>query len=164
MVDRLVVVAHNLRSAHNVGALFRTAEGLGVAKLYLTGYTPYPVAPNDTRLPHVAKRAESQINKTALGANEYLAWEHLEQLESLVGQLKEQGFRVVGLEQADSSISLEEFAPSAKLALLIGNEPKGIDSQALDLCDAVVEIPMRGRKESFNVVQAAAIAIYQIMR
>ena len=83
-MNKIVVIAHNVRSANNVGSLFRTAEGLGVKKLYLSGYTPYPAMPTDERLPHTASKVSKQINKTALGAEESLAWGHIKDTASLI--------------------------------------------------------------------------------
>jgi 23S rRNA (guanosine2251-2'-O)-methyltransferase len=155
-----VLIAHNLRSAHNVGSLLRTAEGLGVTEVFLTGYTPYPLAKNDARLPHLAQKIDRQIAKTALGAEKLVAWHHRSDLEQLMGELKGRGFVITGLEQTPESVALQDFEPPQKLALAVGREVEGIEPEVLALCDQLVEIPMLGRKESFNVVQAAAMALY----
>lgn len=156
----IVVIAHDIRSTHNVGSLLRTCEGLGVAQLYLTGYTPYPPMAGDDRLPHVAAKLGRQIAKTALGAETLLPWRHEADIAALITRLQADGYTVVALEQAPDSIPLPQFAPPAKLAVLLGREVEGIDPALLQLCDTTVEIPMYGRKESFNVVQAAAMALY----
>lgn len=156
----IVIIAHDIRSCHNVGSLLRTAEGLGIEKVYLTGYTPYPQTDYDSRLPHVAQKIDKQISKTALGAERMLPWEHADEVLPLLSGLRTDGYEIVGLEQAPHSIALPEYMPPEKLAILLGREVEGIDRQLLDICDLIVEIPMKGKKESFNVVQSAAIAMY----
>lgn len=163
MKREIVVVAHNIRSTYNVGSLFRTCDGLGVHKLYLTGYTPYPKANEDGRLPHVSERAGRQISKTALGAEQAVQWEHYDDVSALIGQLKSEGYVVVGLEQSRGSIPLHAYKPEEKVALLLGEEIKGIDPKLLEICDQIVEITMSGKKESFNVAVAAAITLYHIL-
>jgi len=156
----LVLIVHNVRSCHNVGSLLRTAEGLGVQKVYLTGYTPYPLTPNDRRLPHIANKAHAQIHKTALGAENLVSWQHSPDLESVITQLKEGGFTLAAIEQTKNSIALPSYNPPGKLALIVGREVEGIEPEALAMCDQILEIPMHGQKESFNVVQAAAMVLY----
>ena len=156
----IVLVAHNLRSAHNVGSLLRTAEGLGVKKVYLTGYTPYPIEQSDERLPHIRQKVEQKIHKTALGAEHMIDWQWCVEIQPLIEKLKSRGFTVVALEQAIKSIPLPEFSVPPKIAVIVGREPHGIEAEILALCDKIVEIPMAGNKESFNVVQAAAMALY----
>src|SRR2546430_11852145 len=95
----IILIAHNLRSCHNVGSLLRTAEGLGIEKVILSGYTPYPMHTNDRRLPHLAQKITKQIHKTALGAEETLAWEHHADLLPVLARLKKRGYAVAGLEQ-----------------------------------------------------------------
>jgi len=159
----IVVIAHDIRSTHNVGSLLRTCEGLGLEHVYLTGYTPYPaVEHGETRLPHIAAKLTRQIQKTALGADTMVSWTHDEDIRSRIVQLKQAGYAVVALEQTAQSIPLPDYPPPDKVALLLGREVEGIDPEILALCDAAVEIPMSGRKESFNVVQAAAMALYHL--
>lgn len=157
---RIILIAHNLRSSHNVGSLLRTAEGLGVERLYLTGYTPYPLAPGDTRLPHIARKVDKQITKTALGAEKMAHWQHEENVEELIKKLHRENFAVVAVEQGSEAVKLQGFHAPERLALLVGREVEGIEPKVLELCDQLVEIPMFGHKESFNVVQAAAMALY----
>ena len=157
---RLILIAHDIRSTHNVGSLLRTAEGLGVEKIYLTGYTPYPRSKDDGRLPHQAVKIHSQIVKTSLGAENMIDWEHYEAVSQVIAQLRSQGFTVVALEQAGDSIALPDYKPPAKLAIIVGNEVKGLGSEIFDKVDLTLEIPMFGDKESFNVVQASAMALY----
>jgi 23S rRNA (guanosine2251-2'-O)-methyltransferase len=157
---QIALIAHNLRSAHNVGSLLRTAEGLGVQQVILTGYTPYPLAKSDDRLPHLAQKVDRQIAKTSLGAEKTVNWHHGAEVDSVMAHLKRQGFVIAALEQAPGSIKLNEFRPPDKLALIVGREVEGLESEVLDNSDLIVEIPMLGQKESFNVAAAAAIALY----
>lgn len=156
----IILIAHNLRSSHNVGSLLRTAEGLGVETVYLTGYTPYPLADGDTRLPHIARKVHKQIQKTALDAEISQAWKHLPSVTELIADLKKSGYIVTAVEQSNSSTPLPSFSPPGKVALLVGREVEGVEPEILDLMDSHLEIPMYGSKESFNVVQAAAMALY----
>lgn len=161
-MTELILIAHNLRSAHNVGSLLRTSEGLGVQQVYLTGYTPYPLEADDDRLPHLAQKTDKQIAKTALGAEKSQAWRHAADINTVLAGLKNRGFTVAALEQAPGATNLPDFDPPEKLALIVGREVEGIEPEILAVCDRILEIPMFGRKESFNVVQAAAMALYQI--
>jgi 23S rRNA (guanosine2251-2'-O)-methyltransferase len=154
----LVLIAHNLRSIHNVGSLLRTAEGLGVDEVYLTGYTPYPSRPGDKRLPHLASKLDKQIAKTALGAERQLGVHA--KIEEIILMLQEQGHKIAAVEQIENSVKLPDLKPPSKLALIVGREVEGIESEIIDLCDFALEIPMYGKKESFNVVQAAAMVLY----
>jgi tRNA G18 (ribose-2'-O)-methylase SpoU len=135
---------------------------LGVEKIYLTGYTPYPLQDNDPRLPHLAQKTTHQIHKTALGAENSMLWEHDDNIIKLLLELKNKNYQIVGLEQTAHSIQLQKFKPTDKLALIVGNEIGGIESAIINLADVLVEIPMFGKKESFNVAQAAAISLYHI--
>ena len=156
----IVVIAHNLRSAHNVGSLLRTSEGLGVSKVYLTGYTPYPQSKSDERLPHIAKKVNKMVSKTALGAENQIKWSNRQDVLEVITQLKKDGYKVIGLEQTPKSISLPKFEPPEKIAIILGREVEGLEKDIINQCDGAIEIPMFGMKESFNVVQAAAMAIY----
>lgn len=158
----VVVVAHNIRSVHNVGSIFRTCEGFGVAKLYLTGYTPYPELVQDKRLPHIRNKLSNQINKTALGAEYFVAFEYHDSITSLILELREESFSIIGLEQTPQSTLLPDFKTPEATALVLGEEVLGIPKEVRDLCDNFVEIPMRGRKESFNVSVATGVALYAI--
>lgn len=157
---RIVVIAHNIRSTHNVGAIFRTAEGFGVEKIYLTGYSPYPSFPGDPRLPHLAEKIEKQIHKTALGAERFVSFEHQEEVGTIISRLKHDGFDIIGLEQTYDAVPLNDFVPPSNCALLLGEEVKGIHEDVRSLCGSFVEIPMHGLKESFNVSVATGIALY----
>lgn len=159
-MPEIIVIAHNIRSIHNVGSIFRTAEGFGVSKLILSGYTPYPTVPDDTRLPHLSNALSQKIHKTALGAETLVPYEYT--LEPPIQKLRSEGFSIIGLEQNETSIPLETYNPTQKIALLLGEEVKGIPEELLSACDTLVEIPMFGKKESFNVSVAAGIALYRL--
>jgi 23S rRNA (guanosine2251-2'-O)-methyltransferase len=159
---KLVVIAHNIRSTHNVGSLLRTADGLGVDKVYFTGYTPYPQMEADPRLPHLALKLNKQISKTALGAEQTVDWMHSDSVTEIIDVLRAQNFLILGLEQTPNSILLPNYKQSNDVALILGSEVDGMDATLITLCDEILEIPMFGKKESFNVVQAAAMAMYQL--
>lgn len=162
MDKRIVLIINNIRSTHNVGSIMRTADGFGVKQIYFTGYTPYPGSKNDNRLPHISSKLSSQIHKTALGAENTIKWSHSPNIHNLINQLKSDNYEIIALEQNTKSISINEYYSSNNVAIILGNEVSGIDDNLLQLCDTVVEIPMFGKKESFNVVQATAIMLYQI--
>ncbi len=161
VVKSIILIAHNLRSCHNVGSLLRTAEGLGATEVVLSGYTPYPLLPRDDRLPHLAAKIGRQIQKTALGAETSQPWRHEASIEQVLARLRTDGYSIAAIEQAVSSISLPKFRAPDKIALLVGREVEGVEPEVLAQVDTVLEIPMFGSKESFNVVQAAAMALYQ---
>lgn len=155
----IILIAHDIRSAHNVGSLLRTAECLGVRHVYFTGYTPYPALEHDERLPHIAAKLTKQIQKTSLGTETMLPWSHESDVEVLMARLQAEGYTLVALEQDPTSIPLPDFQAPEKLALLIGREVEGIAPELLKQCKTIVEIPQFGQKESLNVVQATAIAL-----
>ena len=174
-MPEIIVIAHNIRSAHNVGAIFRTCEGFGVQRLILSGYTPYPdlalqptppqcaYQPEETvradpRLPHIREKITRQIHKTALGAEALVPFDYQPELD--LEQFA--GYRIVALEQAPISVSLQQYQPPSKLVLLLGEEVHGIPAETLALVDDIIEIPMYGQKESFNVSVATGIALYAL--
>lgn len=138
----------------------RTTEGLGVSRIILSGHTPYPMHEADERLPHEARKVHKQISKTALGAEQYLPWNFSTDIDHDIAKLRSEGFQIFAIEQTATSTQLPKFKPPDKIALIAGNEVTGLDELTLSLCDGSLEIPMFGRKESFNVVQAAAMALY----
>jgi tRNA G18 (ribose-2'-O)-methylase SpoU len=156
----IVLIAHNLRSCHNVGSLLRTAEGLGVSEVILSGYTPFPQLADDPRLPHLALKIDKQIHKTALGAETQQKWRQRENIEEILEELRSQGFALAAIEQAEKSTRLPGFEVPEKIALLVGREVEGVEPGVLKQMDTILEIPMFGHKESFNVVQAAAMGLY----
>ena len=156
---QLRVIAHNIRSTYNVGAILRSCDGFGVEVFYATGYTPYPTIKNDARLPHERERLTRYIAKTALGAELSVPIEHMATCTELIKSLKSQGFTIVALEQSPTSVPLSAYTPSDKIALLLGEEVHGIAPELQAQSDVILEIPMAGRKESFNVSVAAGIAL-----
>lgn len=160
MVPEIIVIAHNIRSTHNVGAIFRTAEGFGVSKIIFSGYTPYPRIPSDSRLPHIAEKLTAQIHKTALDAETIVPFVYQETPD--IDSLKNDGYTIVGLEQDKRSHVLPNYTPPTKIALLLGEEVEGIASDLIARCDDLIEIPMMGKKESYNVSVATGIALYAL--
>lgn len=156
----IIVLAHNIRSTHNVGSIFRTCEGFGVTQLVLSGYTPYPLIENDTRLPHIARKITEQIHKTALDAEQLVPFRYVERPD--FDEFKRNGFRIVGLEQDERSVDITRYETPDKVVLILGEEVEGINSELRKLCDDIIEIPMKGRKESFNVSVAAGIALFHL--
>lgn len=158
------LILHNIRSTHNVGALFRTAEGFGVREIILSGYTPYPKLPDDRRLPHIAEKLTKQIHKTALGAESLVPFKQFETQQEMLAYIEAQQLPLTALEQDEASVSLYTFTPKEPIALLLGEEVDGISNELLNHCSNTLEIPMVGKKESFNVSVAAGIALYQLYK
>jgi 23S rRNA (guanosine2251-2'-O)-methyltransferase len=161
-MPKIVLIAHDIRSTHNVGSILRTADCLGADMVYLTGYTPYPMVKNDDRLPHMAKKLNSQIQKTALGAELTTKWSHNSDIKPVIDDLRSKGVEIVALEQSSRSEPLSKLKPSGDIALIVGNEVTGLEKAVLEIVDKIVEIPMSGSKESLNVAQATAIGLYQL--
>lgn len=164
----MILVLHNIRSTYNVGAILRTAEGFGAKRVVLSGYTPR--VHDENLLPHLREKLDKEIHKTALGAENmldiYSSGDILKELE----KLQSQGWKIVGLENNVSNLPLCSLCDSNlrkkltdKVVLVLGEEVGGIDYSFYDIIDLFVEIPMRGKKESFNVSVAAGIAMYAIM-
>lgn len=158
----ITLIAHNLRSCENVGSLLRTCEGLGIDQVILSGYTPCPVMKNDPRLPHLAIKISKRISKSALGAENMVNWQHANNLAEKLQELKNDGYVIVGIEQDKRSINIKDIPVCDKIALIMGREVEGIEPEIIELCDIVAEIPMVGKKESFNVSIAAAISLYSV--
>lgn len=145
---KICLLAHNVRSLWNVGSFFRTCDAFAVEKLYLTGYTGHP--------------PRKEISKTALGAEESVAWEHAREPLPVLVKLREQGWQLVALELAPNAIPLEAFQPPDNVCLIVGHELTGVPGDILALCSTVVAIPMLGKKESLNVAVAAGIALHRL--
>ena len=160
----IILIAHNIRSAHNVGSIFRSSDGFGVKEIIVSGYTPYPDLAlsgiEDNRLPHEKRAITKKIHKTALGAELSIPFRRLDQPP--IDELRQLGYQIVALEQHPNSIKLSDFKPSEKIALLLGEEVAGVNPELLTMCDYIIEIPMSGQKESFNVAVSAGIALYAI--
>ncbi len=161
-MKNIILIAHNIRSSHNVGAFFRTCDGLGINRLILTGYSPYPLVDQDDRLPHITRKLTNDIHKTALGSEKTLPFSYHENIFKVIHELKRQDYKIIALEQSPKSIKLNLLTelPYSNLAVIVGREVEGIEKEILELVDLITEIPMLGKKESFNVAQAAAIALY----
>ncbi len=159
MAREIVLIAHDIRSAHNVGAFLRTADGAGVSRVYLTGYTMTPSAKK-----YLLTQAEKQIKKTALGAEENVPWEKREDVFALIEELRQEGYCCCILEQDEKSIPYDTVLPSKKIALLVGNEVEGVPLEIREAGDAILEIPMHGSKNSLNVSVATGIALYALQK
>ncbi len=160
-MPEIIVIAHNIRSTHNVGSIFRTCEGFGVKLIILSGYTPYPKIVDDSRLPHISEKLTKQIHKSALDAESLVpfVYQEVPDLEAL----KTDGYRLIGLEQDDRSAMLQDYVAGDKIALLLGEEVEGLTPELRAACDDLIEIPMQGQKESFNVSVATGIALYGLL-
>lgn len=141
---------HNIRSRHNVGSIFRTADAAGVAKIYMCGITPAP--------PH------SRISKVALGAENYVPWEKYWQTGRLLNRLKKENVKIIALEQGEKSMPYDKYEPKFPQALVLGAEVDGLPENILKKCDKIIEIPMRGKKESLNVSVACGVALFEIIK
>jgi 23S rRNA (guanosine2251-2'-O)-methyltransferase len=160
----IIVIAHNIRSTHNVGSILRTSDGFGIAKVFFTGYTPYPTQPDDTRLPHERDKLTRQIHKTALGAETTVPNEYAQDPVPVIESFKKQNYTIAALEQDDRAVMLPTYKAPGSLVLLLGEEVHGIEPYLRELCDTILEIPMRGQKESFNVSVATGIALYELSK
>ena len=154
-VVKAILVLENIRSAQNVGALFRTADAAGISKLYLVGYTPDPVDRFD--------RPRSDVAKAALGAEKTIPWEHTKTISPLLKKLKKEGFQIISIEQSSTSVDYKKVKTKNTVAFILGNEVDGVSKQALVLSDVVAEIPMGGKKESLNVSVAGGIALFRML-
>lgn len=154
------LILHNIRSAHNVGSIFRTSDATDVNHIYFTGYTPRPY---NNILPYTTK-PERGIIKTALGAEKFVDWSYHDDIYKLINELKKNDVCIVGLEQDKKSINYSNYKCPNSIALILGNEPKGIDDSVLLQCDDIIEIPMYGKKQSLNVSVAVGIALYELIK
>lgn len=163
----VVVLAHNIRSVQNVGSILRTAECLGVKEVVASGYTPNLLARTDGSnlplLPHVKERLQKELHRSALGAEEIVPFNYAADVMAKIDQLKASGYEIIGLEQDERSIILPEYRPPQKVALLLGEEVHGLTLELRDACDKLIEIPMFGQKESYNVSVACGIALYDMV-
>jgi len=155
MNRQVFLILDNLRSAYNVGAIFRTADACGINKVYLTGYTPAPV--------DEFGRVDQGITKTALGAEKTVSWEKVTSLSKLLTKFKKTGVQIIAIEQAANSVDYKKVKPKFPCVFILGEEVRGMTKDILTKCDLVVEIPMRGDKESLNVSVAAGVALFRIL-
>lgn len=150
----IVLILDNIRSSHNVGSIFRTADGVGVAKIFLCGYTPCPT--------DKFERPNKEIAKTALGAEKIIPWQYAATTLEAVKSLKQAGYQIIALEQAENSIDYREVKLEDKNAIILGEETKGVVPEVLAKCDIIAEIPMLGQKESLNVSVAAGVLLFSL--
>lgn len=149
------LILDNVRSVHNVGSIFRTAEAAGVSKIYCVGTTPRP---NDR-----FNQKRNDFAKVALGAEDMIPWEHVEDADQLVSELKADGYYIIGVEQAINSTNYKKVKPGKKTVLILGNEINGVSPELLKKSDVIAEIPHYGKKESLNVSVAAGILIFNLL-
>lgn len=158
----MILILDNLRSAYNVGALFRSADGAGVTHVYLVGITPAPARPDRIH----RTLAEKTLAKTALGAERSIPWSSVKSLARLATRLRSDGYELIALEEGDgiTATDYRDWHPSKGKtpALIVGNEVEGLDKKTLALADAVIRLPMRGMKRSLNVSVAGSIALYHL--
>lgn len=149
--NKIIAVLDNIRSMHNVGSVFRTADAFLIEAVFLCGYTPQP--------PH------RDIHKTALGATETVDWIYFPSSLEAIKTLRLNGYKIFAAEQADQSISLEKFSRKNedRVAIIFGNEVEGVNSELLEVCDGCIEIPQQGMKHSLNVSVAAGIVLWQLV-
>ena len=163
MSAKIYLLLDNVRSSHNVGSLLRTAEGLGIYEVILCGITPYPkLLADDERPPYLADKISRRIAKTALGAETTQKWRYAPSATQVIAELKALGVEVVALEQAKQTLPLQNYRPQGDVALILGNEIEGVSQELLTTSDKIVEIPMSGQKESFNVSSAGAMALFYL--
>ena len=150
-----ILILQDIRSTQNVGAIFRTADAAGISKIYLTGYTPAPVD-------RFGKKRQD-VAKSALGAEEFVPWEVKKSLPALIRKLKKDKYLIIAIEQDEKSIDYKKVKLGGKNAFIIGTEVTGIPKNILKECDVIVEIPMKGKKESLNVSVATGVALFRIL-
>lgn len=151
-----ILILPNIRSALNVGAIFRTADAVGINKIYLTGYTPRPT--------DKFGRIQKDIAKSALGAETWVNWEYEESLSDLILKLKKDNYQIIALEQDEKSFDYRKVKIGERVAIILGEEVNGLDKSILKECDVIAEIPMYGKKESLNVSVACGILLFRILR
>lgn len=149
-----ILILHDIRSAHNIGSLFRTADAVGIDRIYLSSICPLPI--------DRFGRPRSDIAKTALGAEKSIPWESYKDIHALVSKLKKGGVQIIAIEQSDRAVDYKTISLQKSVACILGNEVEGLSQDILESADTVVEIPMRGEKESLNVSVAGGIALFRM--
>lgn len=155
MLRQNILILDNIRSVENVGAIFRTADGAGIDKIYLVGLTPTPL--------DRFGRKRSDISKSALGAEEFVSWESKKMILPLISKLKKDGFQIIAIEQDKKSVDFKKIKLKNKNAFVVGREVEGISKSVLKNCDIIAEIPMKGKKESLNVSVSLGIALFRML-
>jgi len=145
----------NIRSVHNVGSIFRTAETLGISKIYCFDTTPVPL--------DRFGRKRQDFAKVSLGSEEMVAWEHVADADVLIKELKREGFEIVALEQSEASIDYKKVGLKPKGLIILGNEVEGVSTDLLRSADIIAEIPLAGKKESLNVSVSAGVFLYRLL-
>ncbi len=148
------VILDNIRSVHNVGSIFRTCDAAGVSKLYLCGVTPSPI--------DRFGRARKDLAKVALGAQNCVVWEHVDETRDVIERLHKEGAHVVAVEQDKKSTDYKKFSMKKPTAFVFGNEVGGVSKEVMEVCNDVVEIPMYGAKESLNVSVAVGVVLFRV--
>jgi tRNA G18 (ribose-2'-O)-methylase SpoU len=154
--QEIYLLLHNIRSTHNVGSIFRTADATRVSKIYISGYTPRPI--------DRFGRERQDISKVSLGSEKTVAWESVDDIKTLIKKLKKEEVKIIGLEQNKRSVDYKNAKLSQKNLIILGEEVSGIDKDLLDVCDEIVEIPMLGEKESLNVSVATGVLLYSFIK
>ncbi len=149
------LILYNLRSTHNVGAIFRTADACGIKMIYLVGYTPAPI--------DQFGRVDGGIAKAALGAEKTIFWKKIKTITPLLKKLKKEGQQIIALEQDKKSVDYKKVKPKSPIVFVVGEEVKGLPPSVLKNCDLIAEIPMKGKKESLNVAVATGVALFRIL-
>ncbi|MBP6858090.1 MAG: TrmH family RNA methyltransferase [Candidatus Pacebacteria bacterium] len=150
-----ILVLHDIRSAQNVGSLFRTSDAVGISKIYLSSITPSPI--------DRFGRDRNDISKTALGAEKTVLWEQYENIKDLVEKYKSKGYQIIAIEQSENSLDYKNVKATEKTVFILGNEVEGLPNDLLSIVDVVAQIPMAGNKESLNVSVAGGIALFRIL-
>ncbi len=150
-----ILVLDNLRSVENTASIFRTAEGLGVSKIFLIGTTPTPL--------DRFGRKRGDFAKVSLGSEDMLEWEYRKEMGAVLEELKENNFQIIALEQTERSEDIKSFNPEKQFVLIVGNEVDGVSKEALERADQVLEIKMHGKKESLNVSVSTGIALFMLI-
>lgn len=150
-----ILILPDIRSALNVGSLFRTADGSGVSKIYITGVTPCPT--------DKFGRIQKDIAKSALGAETWIPWEYKKELVPLLNKLKNDGFTICAIEQDKNSTNFKKVKKTNKMVFIVGEETVGLPDKIKNLADVIVEIPMHGKKESLNVSVACGVVLFQVL-
>lgn len=156
METKLILILDNLRSVYNTASIFRTADGAGVSEIFLCGTTPEPI--------DRFGRKRKDFAKVSLGAEESVAWKYFETTTEAIQILQGSSFDIVALEQDKNSIPFDEYVSEKNIALVVGEETQGLQKNILNMCDKILEIPMRGTKESLNVSVATGVVLYQILK
>lgn len=161
-MEQITLILDNLRSAHNVGAIIRSAVAFGYTRFIAVGTTPYPPTTGDQRLPHAQQRARRQINKTALGGEEHATFTYYAEPGECIAALTAMDIPITVLEQHEHAIPVHEYTEDPPFVLVVGNEVNGVSQVFIESARTIVEIPCVGLKSSLNVASAASIALYQI--